>query len=199
MLPLLLSAAIAQAYTAPVPRLSHLWYRVGDTPHEAFTFGTLTVGTALTVRPNGSVQQCKTTVSSTYPKIDHYTCELLAARAQFVPAKAPDGTPMYGVFRNWTQWGRREGVAYDLELTVDRLPAGRESGVIIDVMFLVSADGHPSSCTDQINDDDDAVLVKTACQQLARSMATPPVLNEEGVAVPSVQDATIRFVIDRRR
>lgn len=198
MLSIIAAAALAQAYTAPVPTKTHLWYRVGDTPHEAFTFGQLTVGSVLIVRPDGSVQGCKTSVSSRYPHIDHYTCRLLWERARFAPARGADGTPMYGVFRTWTQWGRLEGDAFDFELTVDRLPAHIKSGTEVDIMFLVSAEGSPSFCTDQ-NDDDDAALVELACRQLARSMVTPPVLTEEGVAVPSVQDATVRFVRDRGR
>lgn len=101
---------------------------------------------------------------------------------------------MYGVIRHWTVWGRTEGDTFNFELTVNKLPAGIKSGARVDIAFLVDSDGHPSSCTDENNDDHPA-LVEIACQQLARSMETPAAVTEKGVAVPSVQDATVAFVV----
>ena len=198
MFAVLAAAAVAQVYTAPVPVNRNLWYHYGDTPLQAYTFGTLTVGYALTIRPNGSVRDCRISVSSKYPNVDEYTCDLLAARASFAPAKAPDGTPMWGVFRGWMVWGREEGEDYNIRLLLGSVPGAIRLPVRVDVTFLVDTEGRPSSCSDE-NNDDDAALVEVACQQLGELMVTPAVRAEAGLAVPSVQDATVSFVRDTRR
>jgi len=52
-----------------------------------------TVGTELTVGPDGSPTACRITKSSGYKVLDDKTCELLMTRAKFLPAKDKDGKP----------------------------------------------------------------------------------------------------------
>lgn len=188
------SDTTAGVYFAPEAIARDEWLHDGDVPTEALPSGPALVGSAITVRPDGSVQDCQTDVTSNNPEIDDYTCDILKRRARFRPGHAPDGTKMYGVFRTWTEWGGPvdEKRASNFKV-ITNLPANSESTLRVDIMFLVDADGRPTTCTDQHNDDD-PVLVGMACRRLAGEMATPAVRNEAGLAVPSVQDATVLFV-----
>ena len=58
-----------------------------------------TVGTELTVGPDGSPTACRITKSSGYKVLDDKTCELLMTRAKFMPPKDKDGKPKEDIFQ----------------------------------------------------------------------------------------------------
>lgn len=184
---------IAPAYVQPQPIGRDTW-TIGSSPPESWLTPTTTpVGSALTVRPGGSVQSCAISPSSGNAQLDRFTCDLLMRNAQFKPARAADGTPIYGVFRIWTVWTNwmtAERQAYDFKLVDDQLSAGADSPKRIDIVFIVDASGKVLSCGDE-NGDDEPRLVAAACERVGSSMALQPARTDAGVTVPSVQDATV--------
>ena len=196
MLALLAALALTQVYSAPQPVNGDNW-TFGEVP-EGDVAWDFVVGWEVIIRPDGSIQECETTSTSGNPDVDDGACLILQKRARFRPAKAPDGTPMYGVFRGWTEWGRRRERHNNFKVIVDNLPEKIRLPASVDIVFLVDTDGRPSFCADQYSDDHPA-LVSIACERLPSTLATPAIQTEANELVPTVQNATAIFVTEAKR
>ena len=94
----------AQALESPPPpRLSGpvvTLFSTDDYPKEAVRHNWQgTVVADLTISAKGQVSACKIVQSSGYGVLDNKTCEILFARARFVPAKDAEGRPTADLVR----------------------------------------------------------------------------------------------------
>jgi TonB family protein len=149
----------------------------------------------VTVTPEGRVQDCTIETTSGVPELDKLTCERVMQRARFRPAKWPDGTPAYDVYRRSVLWADLAAFKYsnpvDVEIKVSRMP----KGVRAPVNLAVDANGRRSSC-EAPDRAAHPTLVSLACQQILANYPAIPARNEAGVKVPSIQNATVSFVAD---
>lgn len=60
----------------------------------------------LLVNPGGRVERCRALRSSGNASVDDALCQLLIARAVFLPAREADGTPLYQDIRYFPSWRR---------------------------------------------------------------------------------------------
>ena len=179
----------------PIPTNMVGLFRGEDTPATIMPANVLkSVKTALTITPEGKIQDCRAEVSSGIPKLDAHTCKLLSQRARFRPA----GTPTYAVYRTQIDWWVGDGyppktrTLPDLVLTVSALPPKTKSPAIVRVVFRVDESGQTSDCSAE-DKKGNPTLVKLGCEQLIKSYAATPARTLAGVPVASVQNATVQF------
>lgn len=197
-------AAVVATVSAPKPIDFLRWYTPDDMPAYHQIAGiTRKVYLRMTVRPDGSIQNCEVENDGGDPKLAAYTCVLTLKRAKFEPAVWSDGSPAYGVYRWAPTWAVGSPpppnfALGDLELEVDRLPKGQRSPAFVSIMFAVDPTGSPSSCSaippssryHRINPE----LVPIACDQWIRSFKAVPAKDDAGNVVQSVQTGTVKFV-----
>lgn len=157
----------------------------------------------MTVRPDGSLQNCEVENDGGDAKLAAYTCALTLKRAKIQPAMSEDGSSVYGVYRWAPTWAvgsppSPDFARGDLELEVDRLPKGEKSPAFVTIMFAVDTSGNPSSCSatppsyrfHRINPE----LVPIACEQWIKSFKAVPAKDDTGNSVRSVQTGTVKFI-----
>jgi hypothetical protein len=169
------------------------------------------VFTRTIVRPDGSIQSCVAEATSGDPKLDAFTCAIIVKRAKFRPATWVDGTAAYGVGRVLVQWvvgsplseeASSKAAVADVDLSVNRLPKGARSIVIVRLQIAADERGHPVTCAEVPPvDKADAKrrfpeLVPIACQQAMAGLTLVPVLDDSRKPVRSVQNAFVRFKLD---
>lgn len=199
--------AAASLLSAPQPINFADWFTPDDVPYTAMQSGRVyLVGYSLTVSPTGIVISCQIDVGSGVREIDSRSCSRPSRRAKFKPAIGLDGRRAYGVYRTHAHWVVADRpfklstyIVPTVELKVSRLPAGVSSPAVVRVMFAVDESGRPSSCKEEPPHGPDAVtpqpqLASVACTEIVRTFKAEPVKDQTGKAVPSVQDAIIRFV-----
>jgi hypothetical protein len=202
-----LALAAAAQMSAPIPTNQKNWFSPNDIPRDLIIKGNglWQVGVELTVGPDGILRGCNISSTAGLAELDALTCELLRRRAKFLPAHSSDGTPAYGVYRTsirWVladqPWDTSKVSNPDMDLSVQKLPAGLSSPVLVRVMFGVDAQGHLSSCMaepgptlEHVNND--ATLVSVACEQLMQAFNPAPAKDLTGAPLASIQDAEVRF------
>ena len=167
------------------------------------------VSTRTTVRPDGRAQECTDDGrSSGDAKLDSYTCAIIVKRAKLRPAKWLDGSPSYAVVRvpiSYSIGGpppdSEVEAAYraDLDIPVNRLPAGAKRRTIIPLVIAVDENGRVVACKASRSADGllkvFGELVPIACQQITTQFTTVPVKDASGKAMHSVQTAFVAFTI----
>jgi len=151
----------------------------------------------VTVGPDGRVLDCDIEASSADPRVNAHMCNT-AKRGRFQPA-SKDGRPTYGVYRAVTSWwlsGDRlefpPSSTTDLDVSLNRLPAGIRSPTRVEFTMAVSADGRLTECQAGTNGAH-PVLVKIGCEQLGKALAPRPAKTAAGAPVESVQTAAVLF------
>lgn len=128
-------------------------------------------------------------------------CSMLQTRTRYAPARDPSGRPAVGVIYVWSHWNHRRWTGsamplwdpVDLSLSVNKMPKGFDDGAIFPLMLHVDPAGKVESCTPSI-----AGLTTEVTDLLCREAApirVIPATNEGGLAVPSVQEFTIRLTL----
>jgi len=178
------------------------WLSADDTPVAIMPGNVLkSVKTALTIDPEGKLQDCAVEVSSGIPKLDTHTCKVLSRRAKFRPALDGNGMPIYGVYRTQIDWWVGDGYPPkrqqipDMVLKVSALSPKSKSPVLLTLGFRVDESGHPSECWYD-GKKEDPTLVRLGCDQLIKSYTAKPARTPAGTAVPSVQTAMVRFELE---
>ena len=136
--------------------------------------------------------------------LDTYTCKVAARRAKFAPAFSQDGIPSYAVYRAPIRYLVSTSGPYtprtpsaDFIATVNQLPQGVKSPMMVHVMFEVDERGHLSACKAEAvprTAPVDAQFIGLACDQMLKNYKPIPAKDESGKAVPSVQDAIVAFM-----
>jgi TonB family protein len=195
MLGLLFAGTVVAATpTTPLP-----WFEFEDYPMKAFEKKQEGVTKfELLVAPDGKIAECKVTESSGSAELDKTTCHLANRRVQFQAARGPDGQAVYGVYRSQAVWALPENVIKaspgpDLEVNLNKLPAGVAEPPVIKLAYAVDTQGKASSCTvmpSSLKQPD--VLVELGCKELL-SRDSGPVVGPGGQPVPAVKTAAVRF------
>jgi hypothetical protein len=185
---------------APTPTNSDRWLTPDDVPLKDLKANSQTVvRMGITVDPDGNVQDCRVEQSNAPTKVDDYTCKLMKRRARFQAAVGADGRPAYGVYRAAIEYwvvGQRPPPGrstWDLGVSVAKLPSGLKSPVDVKVAFAVDAQGNSSACVRQ-KEESHPALAKIACAEFLKSAKLSPANDKAGNPVPSVQNATVRFI-----
>jgi hypothetical protein len=171
-----------------------------------------TVYTRTTVRSDGTVQGCVADGKSGDPKLDVYTCGLIARRAKFRPASWMDGSPAYGVIRVPVSWivtyhpqsyeQMLQSSIPDFEVTVSRLPEGAHQIAGANVVVAADETGHPVACAEDrpagktVDEHRFPELVPIACEQVMKTYTVMPVTDDSGKAVRSIQNVVVHFKLD---
>jgi protein TonB len=171
----------------------------------------LSVRTATTVRPDGSVQYCVPEGSSGDATLDAYTCSLIVKRARFSPATWTDGSPVYGVIRVPVRWESgpawledysKRASSADMELSVSTLPKGAGSFVHVSLEIAADENGRPVTCAEWNAPDRKErrlrfpELVSIACQQVMANLAVRPAFDASDKSVRSIQSVSVDFKLD---
>lgn len=157
--------------------------------------------TRTTVRPDGSVERCDVEQSSGNATVDSATCRIMLTKTAFEPARGPDGSALFGVVRQVVIWAPYGALHLDprgsFKFEVARLPHGFRLPYAVQVAFAVDEQGHISSCLRQPVPGEigwNTDVVRLACERLLDGRTVAPATNDAGVAVPSIQDASVLFV-----
>ena len=204
--------ALAAQISAPLPTNMIKWFSYDDMPGYLIERapGLWLVGIRVTIGPDGAVQSCGVESSSGTERLDEFTCKRIKQRAKFAPARAADGSAALGVYRTSVKWAVADSPfdssnasIPDVDVSVARLPAGLKSPALVRVMFAVDTHGNISSCAaepvqpfERISNSPD--LVPVACVQLVKIFKPVPAKDSAGNAVPSVQDAIVRFSLQNQ-
>jgi hypothetical protein len=199
--------ALAAQLSAPVPLNAGHWMTSDDVPVYLIQSGSglWQVKVRIKVAPDGAVQGCEVESSGGIRQLDNLTCGILSNRAKFRPAQWGDGTPAFGIYRTTILWAVSESPwdtskvsSPDLVIFVKSLPPGVRSPSLVWVMFEVDAEGRTSSCIAEPrlpieHVDNNPALVPIACDQLMKSYKAVPAKDSASKAIPSVQNALVRF------
>jgi uncharacterized protein (DUF3820 family) len=185
------------------------WFSPYDMPTDILaTGGAHLVKLRTTIRPDGSIQDCRIEISSHDKHLDDLTCAIMLKRGKFAPARSQDGSPIYGVFRTAVTWqatdGPHSGEPADMDLYLSKLPAGVRSGELGGLILMIDNNGRPTACQPSLPDPTtpqdepetrDPELLSLACGQIMEGWKTAPAKSDSGETVPSVQNASVRFHI----
>ena len=196
---LLSASVIAAAPANPLP-----WFTFDDYPQKAFDREWRgTTNFEVLVAPDGSPAKCTITKSSGYDVLDRTTCFGAMHRARFTPARGPDGSPAYGIYRSQVVWHRPDQESLqrdpgpDLEVTIAALPSGVRQPPAVKLAYFVDGNGNPSACTplpDSLAQP--KPLLDAACAQLfSRLQHSPPAAS--GANVPAVKTAAVLFSVPK--
>jgi hypothetical protein len=204
----MLSILLAVQLAAPVPINLASIFSPDDMPTYVVKAGkNRYVSFRATVRADGTIQDCIVERESGDPKLDALTCSIFAKRAKFHPAKSPDGTPVYGVFRSGMNWTigfgpppreeLEEAHPADLEISTN-LPPDVDRRTVVTVAIAVDENGRVVDCDAQPPLPGDrrkrfSQLVPIACQQMINAFKGRPASDASGNPVRSVQNATVLF------
>ena len=202
-----IALAATTQLSAPVPKDLPTLFTADDVPDYliAKRSGLWFVKVRVSVRPDAKVEGCDIEASSGIPDLDKFTCRRILTRAGFIPARWADGTAAFGVYRTSIKWIVADSpwdtsrVGYpDLDIKMQRLPAGAQSPTSVRVMFNVDQTGNMSSCEAEPTKpfehiDNNPTLVPVACEQLSKNYKPVPAKDTSGNTIPSVQDAEVRF------
>lgn len=192
---LLASSVVAATPATPLP-----WFEFRDYPMKAFEKKAEGVTKfELLIAPDGAIAGCTVSATSGNAELDRTTCFLTRKRVKFHPARGPDGQQAYGVYRGQAIWALPERTIAanpgpDLEVNLNKLPAGTTEPPVVKLAYAVDAQGRPSSCTLMPSSlKQPAILVEVGCKELLDRMAGKPVVGPQGYPVPAVTSAAVRF------
>jgi len=202
MLGLLIASQLVGA--RPIP--NEMWFANIDPPSSVReSDDVVQTVTQTLVDKNGKVVGCRVEEKSKQPKADAFACAAIIKLGKFRPGHWSDGTPVPSIFRYTFTFNADEDAkpTGDLELSVDRLPDGARSSVLLTLDYAADADGKISDCADAPQPGlantkaDDPGLVTLACTQLVKNWQPFTVLDEAGKPTRSVQNAYV--VINKSR
>ena len=194
---LLVNTVIAAAPATPLP-----WFNFDDYPQKAFDREWRgTANFEVLVAPDGKPANCAVVQSTGYDMLDRTTCFVAMHRARFTPARGPDGSPVYGIYRSQVVWHRpdqeklQRDAGPDLEVTVAALPSGAREPPAVKLAYFVDPAGKPSACTPLPDSKaQPQSLVDAACTQLFGKISRSPI-TANGAAVPVVKTAAVLFTV----
>jgi hypothetical protein len=165
------------------------------------------VRTRTTVGADGTARDCAVEGGSGDPKLDALTCAIILRRAKFTPPKWIDGSSAYGVIRAPVTWAigdspsdKEKRTAYppDIELEVDKLPAGADSPSDVRLLIAVDVNGKVLGCNEaptmRFDKANNPELVPIACDQMKSTFTAIPAKDATGTSVRSIQTALVTFV-----
>lgn len=200
-MPALFLSLISSAVVAATPVTPQPWFEFKDYPMDAFEKNWEGVTRfQLLIAPDGQIANCAVTGSSGHESLDDKTCFLASKRAKFSPARGPDGAAAWGVYRSQAVWvfperkmvGANPGP--DLEISLNKLPAGTSQPPVVKLAYAVDPQGNPSSCSlMRSSKPQPQQLVDVGCKQLLEGLGKQPVVSPTGQPVSAVKTAAVQF------
>ena len=194
-LSMLAGSVVAATPVTPMP-----WFEFRDYPMKAFEKQWEGVTRfEMLISPDGSISDCKITSSSGYEELDKTTCYLATKRVRFRPARGPEGQAVWGIYRSQAAWALPDRTLEappppDLEVSLNKLPAGALEPPAVKVAYAVDQQGNPSTCTLMPSSlKQPEVLVELACKELLGRTPKAPVIGPGGHAVPAVKTGAVLF------
>jgi len=191
---------LAGAVVAATPITASPWFEFEDYPMQSFERKHQGVTHfELLVAPDGSIARCTVTQSSGHEELDRTTCRLATKRVRFTPARDDSGQAVFGVYRSLAVWALPDNIVPaaagpDLEVSVNKLPAGTSSPPVVKLAYSVDAQGNPSSCTLLPSSlKQPRVLVELGCKELLSRAGGAPVVGPSGLPVAAVKTAAVKF------
>lgn len=195
----------AAAATAPVPSMTTDWWSdYYDTPTQGIGAGELSMVVAeMTVNTYGAVTSCVGHVYVGNPQMGPYVCSRLQKRAEFSPARGPDGHKMIGVYRKLISVANvRKETRFAIPKFGIQLPDIVTSGGDnpFEIQFFLDASGTLSDCSlvDSVGINAekhkqvvDPSSVQHACAAVETQLKPQPPRDRHGAAQPSVQNAIV--------
>jgi len=202
MLSVLLAAA---AVTAPVPNMATDWWSdYYDTPTQGLARGELSVVVAeIVVNTYGGFAGCIGHVYAGNPQMGPYVCSRLQKRAEFKPARGPDGRKVIGVYRKLIVVANVDKSTQfkspDFGIHVPGQAASASDNPF-EIQFYLDANGQVSDCSlidavglhlERHKQVVDPATVERACAEVPNQLHPLPVLDKQGHPVPSAQNALV--------
>lgn len=200
--------AVAAQLVAPEPVKFMTWWSADDMPVSVQQAGISRIVLArVTVGPDGSIEDCSAEGDSGDPTLDAITCAIIVKRGKFDPARLPDGSPAYGVFRRPVTWAvgsppPERDHPVDLDSTLNQMPRGVRSPAHANLVAAVDEGGHPTACSPEppipgSQQTTDATLLNLGCDTLMKQWTGRPPLDAQRNPVRSVQTVSVRFSVTR--
>jgi TonB family protein len=155
------------------------------------------------VDETGSIDACKIALSSGVHQLDQRACDLTTKRVRFKPAADDRGRPLYGTYQLMIGWVQdsnaftRQPADADLELIINRAPAGIPLPAYVRIAYLVDPTGKALACNAAKQDENTEALGELACRGYLSQAPLEPVHNHSGEAVTAVKLATVKFSLNR--
>jgi TonB family protein len=204
-MPALLLSLVSSAVVAATPMTPTPWFEFKDYPMQAFEKNWEGVTKfELLIAPDGHIAHCAITGTSGHDILDQQTCFLATKRARFAPARGPEGQMAWGVYRSQAVWvfperkmmGANPGP--DLEVSVNKLPAGTAEPPVVKLAYAVDPQGNASSCSlMRTAQPQPQVLVDVGCKELLAEVGKQPVVDPSGQPVAAVKTAAVRFNVPK--
>jgi hypothetical protein len=195
----------AAAVTAPIPATTTDWWSdYYDRPGQGLTRGELSVVVAeITVNTRGYFAGCVGRVYAGNPQMGPYVCGRLKMRAEFEPARGPDGRKITGIYRKLiivanvnkeTQFR-----APDFGIRIAARPGDAKDNPF-EIQFYLDASGKVSDCSlvDSVGLNlakhkqvVDPALVQLACGEIPNQLKPLPPRDTHGNPFPTVQNALV--------
>ena len=207
MFSVLLAAAVA---TAPVPVMTMDWWsNYYDTPRRGLALGELSVVVAeIIVDSRGRFAACDGRTYRGNPQMGPYVCSRLRMRANFSPARGPDGQKVTGLYRKLIIVANvRKETRYQAPRFGIYIPGSAQTNSSenpFEIQFYLDANGQVSNCSlidavginlERHKQTVDAAAVQRACAEVSTQLKPVPPRDKKGNPIPTMQNAMV--TIDR--
>lgn len=180
------------------------WSDYYDTPKRGVAAGEMSLVVAeITVNKYGGFAGCTGRVYSGNPQMGPYVCSRLKMRAEFKPARGPDGRKVVGIYRKLIIVANvKSDTRFRAPKFGIRIPrsAQNASHNPFEIQFYLNANGQVSDCslidavginlerTKQVVDE---AMVQLACAEVPRQLKPMPPRDEQGNPIPTTQNALV--------
>jgi hypothetical protein len=188
-----LAAALA---SLPVPIDPVMWVSNDDYPLEAIRFGQQgSTGIRIIADREGAPTSCVVVFSSGSQRLDGVSCDVVAKRGHFLPAKDRKGQAVAGAVRRNIIWRLPDTIDPIIPAPADftlnspkatPLAAGRSWSFAVEV----DAKGKNRNCR-AMNEDVPAAASRSVCRQFKRRWRIDPLRDDRGNPIPSVQSISV--------
>jgi len=200
----------AAQLASPAPIHFEDWFGSYDYPSDLFDENRGTAFQAPTqtlVDSAGKTFGCRVETPSGSPQVDALACAIILKKGRFEPARWSDGSPVPGLHRqviSFGFFGDQQPILSDVEVEVASLPPGTKSPAFVRVAFASEADGKITDCRGdppawvKIKPPDPS-LFSVACSVVRAQWKPFTVLDPSGKPTRSVQTASVKFTVPKRR
>lgn len=199
----LLSAAVV---TAPVPDMrTSWWFEKYDTPTHGLAPGELSLVVAeITVNDRGAFAGCLGHVYAGNPQMGPYVCSRLEKRAEFQPARGPQGRKIFGVYRKLIIVANvKADSTFRAPIFGIHVPGpANASDNPFEIQFFVDSNGEVSDCSlvervgldmDRHKQSVEPATVQRACAAVPLQLKPVPPRDKHGEPIATAQNALVQI------
>ena len=199
------SIAAAEARVqSPIPVHNSDWIRAEDYPPVALrTNEQGVIAYQLLISKSGQPLGCAIISPSKWSDLNQIVCPIILRRAHFKPASDRDGSPIYSTYVDRVDFSipggsyRAMKPRFDLQVSVNQLPAKLNGSPVVDAAVIVNSSGKIEVCQSQPSPAS-AELGNVACQQIAAGWSPHAILDEKGSPVRALVTMSVMFTDDSK-